>query len=84
MAIHEVKYCGQGGMVSWDGMTDGQATGVVEASCLGLAVGEWPMYLAIDLQLFKKTTPCYRNGDLERVVYESQDNFHDLLSVYND
>jgi len=82
MATHEVRYCGQGGMVAWDKAEP--ATGVVEASSLGLAVGEWPMYLAIDLQLFKKTMPCYRNGDLERVEYESQDKFHDILNIYND
>jgi hypothetical protein len=88
MATHEVRNCGQGGNVGWcttkvkDRITE---VGTVEASLLGLSVGEWPVFLAIGGSLFKlRVFEQASWNDLERVKYISQDDHEDVLYVYND
>jgi hypothetical protein len=88
MAMHEVRNCGQGGMVSWQTTkVKGTVTevGTTDASDIGLVVGDWPVFLALGGSLFKlRVFETASWNDLERVKYISQDEHEDVLYVYND
>jgi hypothetical protein len=77
MATHEVRKCNNKPAIHWTGGN----YGMIEASCLGLKPGEWPVLLAIDGDLYRMLADYLDRQGF--VVYKRERDGHQL-NVYND